>query len=111
VDVLLAVNQRDFDDYLALFSRELSTSSHVSAAGARIHTVSRRLCVWLWLCPVVVGMGQQRVVCVFPRIVCVFGGGAGVLLHVLLVWSPLVGALSEYKVLGCSSLHTPTFRQ
>jgi hypothetical protein len=58
VDVLLAVNQRDFEDYLALFSRELSTSSHVSAAGARIHTVSRRLCVWLWLCPVVVDMGQ-----------------------------------------------------
>jgi hypothetical protein len=48
---------------------------------------------------------------VFCEGLCVFGGGAGVLLHVLLVWSPLVGALSEYKVLGCSSLHTPTFRQ
>jgi hypothetical protein len=59
VDVLLAVNQRGFDYYLALFPRGLSTSSHVSAAGARIHTVSRRICVGLWFCAVIFGMGQQ----------------------------------------------------
>lgn len=47
IDVRIAVRQQDFDDYLALFRRELSTRAQRKSAGALIHTV--RSCAYVAL--------------------------------------------------------------
>lgn len=44
IDVRMVVRQQDFDDYLALFRRELSTPAQRKSAGALIHTVRSCAC-------------------------------------------------------------------
>jgi hypothetical protein len=50
IDVRMVVRQQDFDDYLALFRRELSTPAQQKSAGALIHTVCSCACGYRCVC-------------------------------------------------------------